>query len=202
MPIWLLTATPGPRGSLLTMTRLSTLVWIDARGAVIVRWRGYRALVEREESTVPGHHRATGHVRHDPAVRHGGGGAHQTADEPHRLEHLERFVEQIASRLPADDDLVILGPGIVREQLERRIRQTDERHHRSRDISCEASPRLTNRQLIARIRHAAGADPLRRTVGAYRWTDSATGRGSDRAQRLPRRVVDKPPRRLDQGGTS
>jgi len=182
------------------MTRPSTLVWIDARGAVIVRWRGNRARVEREESIVPDHHRATGHVRHDPAVRHGGGGAPQTADEPHRLEHLARFVDQVASRLPPDDDLVILGPGTVREHLERHVRETDERHGRSRGISCEASPRLTDRQLIARVRHTAGADPLRRTVGAYRWTDAPTRRPSDGAQRLPRRVVEKPPRHVDQGG--
>lgn len=100
------------------MTQPSTLVWIDAREAVIVRWQHDRPRLERVESEVPAHHRATGHVRHDPGVRHGGGGPPQTAGEPHRLEHLDRFVEQIANRLPPGDDLLILGPGTVRERLE------------------------------------------------------------------------------------
>jgi len=176
----------------------STLVWIDARDAIIVSWRDDRAHVEREESNVPAHHRATGHIRHDPGIRHGGGGAPQTAGEPHRIEHLERFVERVAGRLPPDDDVVILGPGTVRERLERRIRLDDEGRERSRLISCEASPRLTDRQLIARVRHVVGADPLRRTVGAYRWTDRHSHRPPGEHP-LPRRVVVKPPRQQDEG---
>jgi hypothetical protein len=180
------------------MARPSTLVWIDARDAIIVSWRDDRALVEREESTVPVHHRATGHIRHDPGVRHGGGGPPQTAGEPHRIEHLERFLDRVADRLPPDNDVVILGPGTVRERLERRIRLNDEGHERARLISCEASPRLTDRQLIARVRHVAGADPLRRTVGAYRWTDRPSN-GPAGEHPLPRRVLEKPPPQPDTG---
>jgi hypothetical protein len=72
-------ATDAPRHPALT------LVWIDAREAVVVRWVAGTSVVERIESDVPAHHRATGHVRHDPNVRHGGGGVSQTAGEPHRL---------------------------------------------------------------------------------------------------------------------
>lgn len=143
------------------VTQPSTLVWIDAREAVIVRWQDDRPRLERVESEVPAHHRATGHVRHDPGVRHGGGGPPQTAGEPHRLEHLDRFVEQIANRLPPGDDLLILGPGTVRERLERLVRESGEHHEPSRGISCEPSSRLTDRQLIARLRHFAGADARR-----------------------------------------
>ena len=145
-----------------------TLVWIDAREAVIVRWHDDQAQVERVDSEVPAHHRATGHVRHDPGVRHGGGGPAQTAGEPHRLEHLARFVEQIAHRLPPDEDLLILGPGTVREHLERSVRDSDEHSERSRVVTCEASPRRTDRQLVARLRQFMGVEPRRRTVGAYR----------------------------------
>jgi hypothetical protein len=147
---------------------VGTLVWIDAREAVIVRWHDDQAQVERVDSEVPAHHRATGHVRHDPGVRHGGGGPSQTAGEPHRLEHLARFVEQIAHRLPPDEDLLILGPGAVREHLERLVRDIDEHSERSRVVTCEASSRRTDRQLVARLRHLVGAEPRRRTVGAYR----------------------------------
>ena len=180
------------------MTQPSTLVWIDAREAVIVRWQDDGVRLERVESEVPARHRSTGHVRHDPAVRHGGG-REQTAGEPHRLEHLERFVEQIATRLPADDELFILGPGTVREGLERHVRAMDVHHKRSRSVSCEASSRLTDRQLIARLRTFAGVGTRRRTVGAYRWTGPLPDRPSGQAQLPPRRVFDKPPRQLDRG---
>lgn len=161
------------------------LVWIDAREAIVVRWQDGTPRVERIDSEVPVHHRATGH------------GRQQTAGEPHRLEHLSRFVEQVASRLAAEDELVILGPGTVREHLQRHVREIDEGHHQSRSISCEASPKLTDRQLIARLRHIVGADPRRRTVGAYRWSEPLPRRPSGGAVPPPRRVLEKPPRDLD-----
>lgn len=183
----------------MTRARPSTLVWIDAREAVIVHWDGDRAEVERMDSEVPAHHRATGHVRHDPSVRHGGGGAPQTAGEPHRLEHLERFVDQVADRLPPGDDLLILGPGVVHERLEHFVRGADEHLDRARDITCEASSRLTDRQLIARLRRFAGSDPRRRTIGAYRWNSPPAHSASGQEQVRPRRVVEKPPRPRDRG---
>jgi hypothetical protein len=175
----------------------STLVWIDAREAVIVRLLGDRARVERVESDVPAHHRATGHVRHDPAVRHGGGGP-QSAGEPHRIEHLNRFVRDIANRLVAGDGLLILGPGTVRERLARQLSERDGLNGRIRDIACEASPPLTDRQLITRLRRFAGAEPRRRSVGAYRWSEPSGHRPSGKAHLPPRRVVNKPPRERGQ----
>ncbi len=175
----------------------TTLVWIDAREAVIVRWQDADARLERLELDVPAHHRATGHVRHDPATRHGGGGRPQTAGEPNRLEHLARFVDEVADRLPDDDDVIILGPGTVRERLEHLVRDADRRHERPRSVVCEASARLTDRQLIARLRGITGEALRRRTVGAYRWSGPPSRRPSGRLDLLPRRVVDKPPRHGD-----
>ncbi len=177
--------------------RPSTLAWIDAREAIIVRWQDAGVRVQRVDSDVPAHHRATGHVRHDPAIRQGGGGTPQTAGEPHRLEHLGRFVEEVASHLGADDDLLILGPGTVHERLERLVRERDEHHWRHREITCEASPPRTDRQLIARLRHVAGVDARRRTVGAYRWSEPPMQRHSGQSHVQPRRVVEKPSRPHD-----
>jgi hypothetical protein len=178
--------------------RASALVWIDAREAVIVRWQGGRARLERAESEVPAHHRATGHVRHDPAVRHGGGGSPQTAGEPHRIEHLNRFLGDIVNRLAADDDLLILGPGTVHERLARQLSESDGHHDRHREIACEASPPLTDRQLIALLRRHAGVEPRRRSVGAYRRSQPTAHDPSGREQLPPRRVVSKPPRERPQ----
>jgi hypothetical protein len=144
-----------------TLIRPTTIVWIDAREAVIVRWQDAEASIERIDSDVPAHHRATGHVRHDAAVRPGGG-VPKAAGEPHRLEHLGQFIDDVLGRLPDDDDLLILGPGTVRERLEREVGERDRRHGRHRVVTCQASPPRTDRQLVARLRHLAGADAPRR----------------------------------------
>ena len=157
--------TPAPRPA--------TLVWIDGRLAVIARWRDGSARVERVESEVPNRHRSTGHVRHDPAVRHGGGGGvPQTAGEPHRLEHLARFLEEVATRLPDEEDVVILGPGMVRDHLRRHVLEQEANNRRTRtveperSVTSEAAARLTENQLVARLRTLVGEDPPRRMVGA------------------------------------
>jgi hypothetical protein len=174
------------------------IVWIDAQQAIVVRWRDGAPRIERIASDVPAHRHSTGHVRHDPVIRHGGGGGRaQTAGEPHRLEHLQRFVEGVASRVAAVDELLILGPGTVREQLQRRVREIDERHQRERSVTCEASPRLTDPQLMARLRHICGADPYRTTVGAYRWSAPQRRRSSGSPVPPPRRVLRKLPGDLD-----
>lgn len=169
-----------------------TLVWIDARCAIIVGHRDGEVTVERIESDVPDHRKATGQVRHEPGIRHGGGGAPQTAGEPHRNEHLRRFVTLVHDRLPATDDLTILGPGTVRERLQREVHEADRRHHRARDVRCEPSGRLTERQLVARLDHDAGLEPRRRTVGAYRWSEPGPPARSGRHPTGPRRVTEKP----------
>ena len=174
--------------------RPTTLVWIDSRDAVIVRLREGRTRLQRVESDVPAHRRATGHVRHSPAVRHGGGGSPQTAGEPHRLEHLKRFVTEVAARLAADDELLVIGPGTVHERLARQVAAGDEHRGHRRSIVREASPPLSDRQLIARLHRFTGVEPRRRTVGAYRWTDAWGHRPSGQMRVTPRRVVEKRPR--------
>lgn len=182
----------GRRGSAGIAKQLATLVWMDSREALVVRWDGVAARVDRIESEVPAHHRSTGHVRHDPMVRHGGGGPVQSAGDPHRLEHLARFVDAVAERLPVDGDLFVIGPGTVHEKLARHVHESDAHQKIARQIRCERSARATRRQLIARLREAVGANPQRGTVGAYRWT-WIPARGSRERRPGPVRVVEKPP---------
>ena len=127
-------ATDGPRA------RELTLVWIDAREAIVVRWSEGAAVVERIESDVPPHHRSTGHVRHDPGGCHGGGPP-RAAGEPHRLEHLARFLDTVTDVLPDEDDLLLLGPGTVHEHLARLIRERDGLDRRERSIAAEPATR-------------------------------------------------------------
>jgi hypothetical protein len=141
-----------------------TLVWIDAREAVIARWHDGAVRLERLRSDVPSRHRGIGHVRHDPAVRHGGGMA-QDAAEANRREHLARFIDTVATRVPADGELLIIGPGTVRDRLGHRIHETDRRTAGTREVSIQSAGRLTEPQLGARLRQLAGAAPRRRTLG-------------------------------------
>jgi hypothetical protein len=170
--------------------RSVALVWLDSREATVARWVAGAIGVEHVRSDVPPHRRSTGHVRHDPSFRHGGGGAPQTAGDPRRLEHLTRFLDDVAQRLPVDADLLLLGPGVVHERLARELRERDAHRRLDRQIRCEAAGRLTPRQLVARLRSEAGVASRRRTVGAYRWidTDPTAGSGTD----TPRRVARKP----------
>lgn len=179
--------------AVLTEATTPTIVWIDSREAFLARWVDGEAAVEHVESEVPIHHRSTGHVRHDPMVRHGGGGRDQTAGEPHRQEHIERFVKQIADRLEVAGPVIVIGAGTVREHLDRELRERDVRMSRVRDVATEPARPLTERQLVARLRHLVHADPPRRTVGAYRWSVPMAQQRSGKPTGRPQRVAPKPP---------
>ena len=161
----LLTVTGPGSASAVEAERSHSLVWIDASGALVVRLIRGRARLDRVVSDVPPHRRSTGHVRHDPRVRHGGGGRPQTAGEPQRLEHLGRFVEAVAARVPPTDDVLVVGPGPVPGRLARRLGALDRRHGRTRAIVREPSAPATDRELVARLRAFAGTPARRRTVG-------------------------------------
>jgi hypothetical protein len=142
----------------------TTLVWIDSEEAIIVRWAD-RATVERIRSDVPGRHRSTGHVRVDPTVRHGGGSAPEAAEKARRAR-LAAFVEDVAEHLPPDGDVMVVGPGMVRERLERSLRADDRRHGRQRHIHAAPAERLTEQELVAHVRALAGDAPRRRGVSS------------------------------------
>ena len=133
--------------------RSSTLVWIDSREACIVRWKDGHEQVERLESDVPVHRRTTG-----------GGRIAQPSVEGPRLEHLARFIERVIDKLPADDDLVIIGPGTVREHLLNRVEELDGHRKASRNVACRPARPMTVPQLVALLRHEIGDEPPRKAV--------------------------------------
>jgi hypothetical protein len=167
-----------------------TLVWMDARQAVIVQWHDGKTSIERLESDVPRHHRSTGHVRHGTSGRTHAGPP-RSAGDTHRLEHLRRFIEQVQRRLPPSDQLAICGPGPVAVRLAQAIHDDDHHHGRSRQVIHRRAAALTDRQLVAEVRRLVADVPPRRTVGAYRWSGSQPRTSAGNA-RPPRRVVRKP----------
>lgn len=173
-----------------------TLVWIDAREAIVGHWHDGASRLERLQSDVPAHHRATGHVRHDPTIRHGGGGA-QDGGEANRLEHLARFIDAVATHIPPEGDLLILGPGTVRDRLGHRIREMERAAAAARQITVETAGRLTEPQLAARLRRLAGAETRRRAIGTHRWTRTPSGRVVGLRGPRPPRIQPPPPIEID-----
>ncbi len=140
---------------------VALLVWIDAEEAILVRWDG-EARIERIASEVPPHHESTGHLRYDPQIRHGGGGVAQDRVERDRFGHLRAYLTEVARHIEPDEDVEILGPGTVREELARILRDDNLRHGRQRTIETAASRPLTERQLVARLRDRMGEPAPRR----------------------------------------
>jgi hypothetical protein len=139
----------------------ATLVWIDAEEAYVLRWRSGPE-VTRLASEVPPRRRAVSGERRDPTVRAGGGGTADDQVERHRRAHLERFVRDVAALVPPDDRALILGPGSVKEQLAGTLAAADRRRGRERPVVVEPAGRMTEPQLVARLRELEGVSPPRR----------------------------------------
>ena len=138
----------------------TTLVWIDTEEAIIVRWAD-RATVERIRSDVEGRHGSAGHLRFDPAASHDGGSEADIAERARR-EHLRAFLEEVAAHVPENDDVTVVGPGLIRERLEHSLRTDDRRHGRPRHVHSAPADRLTEQELVAHVRALAGDAPIGR----------------------------------------
>jgi hypothetical protein len=141
-------------------TEPRTLVWIDAERAVIVRWVGSPRLT-RIESEVPKHRRLGGHVGRNPLLRAMG----SPPPDRHREEHMRHHLRTVADALSGTDDVEVIGPGTVYQQLARLLRTEDRIHGRNRTVLAIPAGPLSEAQLIARVRTAAG-DPPRRGRGS------------------------------------
>jgi len=173
MPRAAATRRPGPAAArTVEDERRVALLWIDSREAFIARLQAGRVALERLVSGVERRHRSTGHVRHDPHVRHGGGRASADSLDRRRREHLSRFLGTVARRLPRTSDLVVIGPGAVHEWLARDLRRLDAHHGLDRTIGSEMAGRESRRRLAARLRAAAGRAPRRLLVKPFRGTRS------------------------------
>ncbi|HEX5466776.1 MAG TPA: hypothetical protein VFW92_08910 [Candidatus Limnocylindrales bacterium] len=175
------------------------VVWVDERGAVLVRWEGEPTL-ERVESNVPPRHRQAGSLRRGPARPAGGGKVHGLGTEREHEALLRRFLVDLAIPLTQLDELEILGRGLLHRRLAELLQRLAARDQRQ--VSVTAVPltrRPSDRQLAARLRRLAGAELPRKLVGRYRLPpreptsstgrplDPAAGRRTLRPARLPER---------------
>ncbi len=143
-----------------------TLAWLDADEAILVRWSPLDGAVQqpptRLVSDVPSRHRATGGARHDPQVRAGGGSVADDRIDRRREQRIERYLRTVADQIPADDRVILLGPGAVHERLAVELRQADGRHGHSRPVETAPAQSMTERQLFALLREYAGVPAERR----------------------------------------
>ena len=143
--------------------RTASVVWIDADKATVWRWHdGEDSLLQRLVSEVPAHHKSTGHIGEAGGERHGGSGP-RSGQEGHRREHLRVFLSQVERILPPDDDLLLLGDGVVVEYLAVRLHSDNVKHRRERRLEVAHSGPLSDPQLVARLRAFAG-DPAPRRL--------------------------------------
>ena len=157
----------------------TTLVWIDTRTALVAREVAGRPVIERVLSGIPHHHRGRPHLRRDPLVRHGGGG--DAAEEARHEEYLARFLEAVAARIEPAEDVVVIGPGEMREHLAARLRESDGHHGRRRGVASSPSDRVTEHQLVTQLRTLNGDQPPRRTHPPRgRSSPRAGGRSTER----------------------
>jgi len=160
------TATRGTGGSEMpgssTPAQLTTtLIWIDGERAMLARWDG-DATVRRITAGIPPRHRSMGHIHRDPNVRHGGGGPVEDRIERARAQREKAFLAEVQAAIPPLDELVIIGPGVIREHLAHRMTHEDKHHRRSRHVRCEPAGRLTEHQIVARLRAIVGEAQPRR----------------------------------------
>ena len=144
-----------------------TLVWLDADEAILLSGAASAAngadppAIRRVRSQVPPHRRATGHEHHDPRSRSGGGADPDDLAMRRREHLLAAYLREVSALVPADDRVVILGPGPVHGRLAGELRAADARHRRMRPVEDAATGPLTERQLRARWHELNGTTPER-----------------------------------------
>jgi uncharacterized protein (DUF58 family) len=132
-----------------------TLVWIDARRAVVATWQTGEPHLETILADIPPRDRSIGHVRLDPAIRHGGGQRQDKLDH-RRTERVREFLDRVQAAIPTQGRAVVIGPGEMRHHLLRRLRETSGAGALPREVTSEPAKPMTDSQIVARLRELAG----------------------------------------------
>jgi hypothetical protein len=135
-------------------------IWIDHRQAVMVRLEGDQAAVETVRSDV------------EPKVRMAGGSrskvpygpqdiASESQRDRRRAKYLQEFYREVVARIGDVDALVVLGPGEAKRELLSALQ--DSPRHGKISTQLETADKLSQPQLIARVREYFGVALARRT---------------------------------------
>jgi hypothetical protein len=133
-------------------------VWLDHSKASIVRFAADgEPAIETIESGIEGVHKTTGGARAKAPYLHGA--VSKSSEEERRHHQLARFYDGIIDRVKECRRILILGPGLAKQELNKRIEALPGQTKPRLDI--QAAEKMTERQLIALVRKELGVEPPR-----------------------------------------
>jgi hypothetical protein len=130
-------------------------VWIDHKKAVIVSASADRVTARTLESGIGPHARYSGRAGY-PTPNGPSDGRGERDYEARSGEHLNRYYDEVISRLGQPDRLLIFGPGEAKLQLTERLAHSAAKC--ARPIEIETTDKLTDPQIVAKVREHYGID--------------------------------------------
>jgi len=121
-------------------------IWIDHKKAVIVSASADGVSTRTLESDVGAH-------PHFGGQQDGGGEKKYEERHTHRLE---QYYDEVIRQLGEPEGILILGPGEAKIELEERLNRSTVRADRA--IAVEAADKLTDPQLVAKVKEHFGID--------------------------------------------
>ncbi len=128
------------------MTR-SVGLWIDHKNAVIVSLDEHGENVRKLESGAI-HHEYRGAPRPKTAYSAQYNQGDDQLDKQYLL-YLNKYYEQVIGHLRGAEAILIFGPGEAKVELKNRLDRRKEDH---RPVRLEPADRMTERQIVARVR--------------------------------------------------
>lgn len=131
-------------------------VWIDHREAIVV------LLTETGEETKHISSKSEKQLRRSGEPDHGPFEAQEVpADDSREREytgHLAHYYDEIIAQLSEAGAILILGPGEAKGELQKRL---EEDPSDTRRVAVETADKMTEPQLVAKVRHHFYRDPAR-----------------------------------------
>jgi len=128
-------------------------VWIDHESALLVSLdESGASRLTRIDSQVEPKHKSAGGARAAGAHHQEVMGTSHTKVENRRREHLHHFYQEVIADLGDAHVVIILGPGQAKTDL--RAEMEKHKELASKIVHVEAADRMSERQLVARLRKA------------------------------------------------
>ena len=121
-------------------------VWIDHKKAVIVSIASGAVTTTTMESELGAH-------PHFSGSQEGGG---EKKYEERRGQDLDRYYDDVISRMGKADSLLLFGPGEAKLQLKERLARS--KVSPARIVAVESADKLTDPQIVAKVKEHYGVD--------------------------------------------
>jgi hypothetical protein len=136
-------------------------IWIDNREAIIVRLEGEEATVETFESNILPPTK-TGGARSKTPYGPQDVASHPTQDRRH-AKQLARYYQGVVDRVREAGALLLFGPGTAKQGLLSAFERSP--HHTTTATEIATTDKLTQPQIVARVKEHFGIPPARKFEG-------------------------------------